>query len=115
MKRLTETDKWKNPWFRGLPGKYKLAYLYLLDNCDNVGVMHLDFELISFSLKEEIDSEEFKKHFSQKLVFLAEDKIFIKSFLGYQHNLNNPKMKSHIDKLLLAHKIKEKFDSGELH
>lgn len=113
-KRFTDTDKWKNPWFRNLPGKYKLIYVYMLDSCDNLGVMHLDFELISFILKEEFLLEDFKKNFEEKLHFIAPDKIIIKGFVAYQQHKNNAMMKKHIEKLIDSHRIRELYENGTL-
>jgi hypothetical protein len=115
-KRFTDTSKWKNPWFRALPTKYKILFLYLLDECDNAGVIYLDWELISFILKEEfgflpIDHIEFKKLFSDKIVYLADDKIIIKNFITYQDNLNNPNMRKHIEKLMRSHGIFDDYNN----
>ncbi len=37
MKRFTETEKWRDPWFQALPHGSKLMFLYLIDNCNNAG------------------------------------------------------------------------------
>lgn len=113
MKRLTDTAKWKNPWFRNLPLKFKLLFLYILDECDNAGVMHLDFELISFSLKEHFSLDEFSQYLGEKVHFLATDKIIIRNFVTYQQNDNNALMLKHVDKLLRSHKILEDYKSGK--
>ena len=42
MKRHTETNKWKDRWFRLLTRDHKLLYLYLLDVCDAAGVVEFD-------------------------------------------------------------------------
>lgn len=109
MKRFTDTEKWKNPWFRKVPTKYKLIFLYMLDACDNAGVMHIDFELIGFTLKEEFDLKEFKEVFNGKIEFIAEDKILIKNFIFHQQgNLKeNTTMSKNIAKLLERHKIRQ--------
>ena len=36
-KRMTDTDKWKKGFIRSLPSKYKLFWLYILDDCDPFG------------------------------------------------------------------------------
>lgn len=84
-KRLTDTTKWNNPSFRKLPSKYKILYLYMLDNCDCAGVMHLDIELISFVLSEQFSLDEIRSFFQERIKFVAEDKVVIKNFIGFQN------------------------------
>lgn len=111
--RLSDTDKWKNPWFRSLPGKYKLLFTYMIDECDNAGVMHLDIDLISFVLKEEIKIEEVKLYLQKQIVFIAPDKIVIKNFITHQKNKNNVTMQKNIAKLIEKHGLVDRFYNGE--
>jgi hypothetical protein len=48
MKRFTETQKWDDPWFRDLPPKLKLAFLFIIDACDNAGFWEVDFSGMAF-------------------------------------------------------------------
>ena len=50
-RRMTDTGKWQDKWFRALPFDLKLVYLYITDNCDNVGVWEPDEELVLFMTK----------------------------------------------------------------
>lgn len=111
--RLSDTDKWKNPWFRKIPGKYKLLFLYMLDNCDNAGVMHIDFEAISFLIKEEYELDSFKEYLGKQVVFLADDKVIIKSFIVHQKNKGNQYMEKNISKLLDKHGVLDRYKNGE--
>lgn len=111
--RLSDTDKWKNPWFRSLPGKYKLLFIYMIDECDNAGVMHLDIDLIAFVLKEEIKIEEIKHYFEKQIVFVAPDKIVIKNYIAHQKNKNNTTMQKNIAKLIEKHCLADRFSRGE--
>jgi len=52
VKRFTETTKWLDPWFRKLPAKVKIFWMYLIDSCDNAGFWIVDFELASFLIGE---------------------------------------------------------------
>jgi len=112
-KRLTDTAKWKNPWFRKLPTKYKLLFLYLLDECDNAGVIHLDWEIIAFTLNEAFLKAEFDSLLGDKFSYISDDKIIIKKFMTYQDNYNSPMMRKHIEKLLRSHGILEAFEKGK--
>ena len=43
-KRLHDTTIWKNQrWFKKLSATYKLAFLYLCDQCDHAGFWKIDF------------------------------------------------------------------------
>jgi hypothetical protein len=57
-KRFTDTQKWEKPWFRKLPNKYKLLWIYITDRCDIAGVWYADFELASIFIGEKIKEEE---------------------------------------------------------
>ena len=37
-KRFTDTDKWKKPFLKSLPPNYLIFWLYLCDDCSNVGI-----------------------------------------------------------------------------
>ena len=116
MKRLTDTAKWQNPWFRKLPTKYKLLFLYLLDNCDNAGVIHVDLDVFKFFLKEKFCLDELKKHFVEKITFLAKDKIIINSFIGFQNGeilASSHPMSKHITKELTRHGLLDRYKNGE--
>ena len=49
-KRYTESNKWKNSWFRKLHPKYKLFWVYMLDQCDHAGLWEVDVELAAFQM-----------------------------------------------------------------
>lgn len=85
----------------------------MLDECDNAGVLHLDWELISFTLKEKFSEEEFKSLFSEKITYISSDKVLINRFITYQDNYNNPTMRKHIEKLLRSHGIWERYQRGD--
>ena len=46
-KRMTDSDKWKKGFIRGLAPKYKLFWLYILDDCTHAGIWETDFEVAS--------------------------------------------------------------------
>ena len=50
MKRFTETNKWEDPWFRKLKPEMKLLWSWLLDSCDNAGIIDADIELAAFQI-----------------------------------------------------------------
>lgn len=84
-KRFTDTDKWKRPWFRNLPVKAKIAWMYLLDQCDHCGVWIADFELMSFQCDFSVDESALKEWFGDKVIRIDEDKYVIPSFFYFQY------------------------------
>ena len=58
-RRFTETEKWADPWFRALQPQHKLAWMYLVDNCDVAGFLDLDQLLANFQIGFEVDWERF--------------------------------------------------------
>ena len=66
-KRFTESDKWKNQWFINLPNKYKLFWIYILDDCNHAGVWRVNIELASFIIKEELTLSDSLSLFSEKI------------------------------------------------
>jgi len=49
-RRYTESEKWKDTWFRKLSPDEKLLLLYLYDECDIAGFWEIDVELASFQI-----------------------------------------------------------------
>jgi hypothetical protein len=44
-KRFTDTNKYKKPFVRALPGAYKLLWDFLYHDCDHAGIWIVDFEI----------------------------------------------------------------------
>lgn len=86
MRRFTETNKWDDPWFRSLPGVHKLAFLYVIDRCNNAGFWEVDMDGMQFHTKLEA------KHVEGALKGLSrgiEEKdgwVWVKNFLKHQKN-----------------------------
>jgi len=59
-KRFTSTDKYKNKFFRNLPGPYKLLWDYLYHDCDHAGVWIVNFEIAQMYLGADMPVEEEK-------------------------------------------------------
>lgn len=96
MKRFSETDKWKDPWFRKLSAVEKLVFLYLIDNCNNAGFCELDPEIMATHIGcSEADFEGALKGLSRGIVG-AGGWVWVKNFLKHQKNLVlNPENPAH--------------------
>lgn len=106
-KRFTDSDKWKNPNFRGLSGPNRWLWLYILDTCDNAGIWRVDFDLASYCIGERIDPREALETFKDKIVVIDHDKWFVPSFIEFQYGELREASKPHqsVIKNLLKHGI----------
>lgn len=109
-KRFLETTLWtQNKWFRKLIPFNKLFWIYLLTNCDNVGVWEVDIELASFVIGEKYENDVIKV-FTDRVLIMPNAKIWIKDFCDFQyglldeHNTNNKPHQSYV-KLLKKHRL----------
>lgn len=84
-KRFTDSNKWRNEWFRTLPIQAKLTWTYLCDECESHGVIKLDFGLASFQLGFDITPTVLQQWFGKKLHFFGDDKILIIQFFEFQY------------------------------
>jgi 5-methylcytosine-specific restriction endonuclease McrA len=85
-KRFTDSEKWKRKSFRQYPPKIKLLWLYILDDCDHVGLWHQDLEVASFRIGQEITEDEALKFLDDKIIVLdGGEKWFVPSFMEFQY------------------------------
>lgn len=94
-KRFTATEKWSDPWFRGLSPKLKAFWLYALDNCDPAGVWSVDFGLASFCIGEPVTEKEVTAAFSGRILFFGDAKMLVVKFIRYQYGVLSPDCKMH--------------------
>lgn len=107
MKRFTETQKWMDPWFMNLPPKWKLLWLYLLDNCDNAGVYDPNMALASVQIGEPITAEEVTEILGKRIRVLVTGKWFIEKFISYQYGTLSEECRPHkkVIELMESHGI----------
>ncbi len=105
MKRFTETDKWRDSWYRKLKPLSKLAFLYIVDCCDNAGVWDPDYELANFAIGAEVNWIEVQADFGDRLVILKDGKWFLTRFIEFQYGELTPECRPHakVLQLLKAH------------
>ena len=98
-KRLVDTEIWKKNWYRKLKPLHKCLFKYLCDNCDHAGLLDVDYELMSFQICGEVKKSDLDV-FGNMIKWIADDKIFMLSFIQFQYNVLkiedlNPKNKVH--------------------
>lgn len=86
-KRFTDNEKWtKNKWFRKLPNDYKILWLFILDNCDNVGVWEEDVDFFNSLLGTEITAAAAQKNFEKQIQLVDNGrKWWVKKFCLFQY------------------------------
>jgi hypothetical protein len=94
MKRFTETAKWDDPWFRRLRPEVKLLWQWILDRCDNAGVIDPDLELASFQIGFEYPSDALSS-LGDRVVQLDCGKWFIPKFIAFQYGQLSADCKAH--------------------
>ena len=102
-KRFTDNEKWKKRFFKSLSTVNKLFFLYILDECDNAGIWHVELEIAEPRIGEKLNLESAKKELG-KHIFEFDDgeKWFIPFFIDFQYGSLNPSVNAHksvIDKL----------------
>ena len=95
MKRFTDTRKFFDEWFQSLSQAHKLAWLYLLDDCDAAGVVDLNARLASFLIGEEVDWDAFCMASDQRVVRLESGKLFLTGFIEFQYGRLSRECKAH--------------------
>ena len=94
-KRFTDTDKWDDPWYMELPVKYKLFWVFMLDNCSPAGIYKINIRLASFQIGEPFEESEIKRVFAERIFEIAPGKWFVKKFIKYQYGTLSENCKPH--------------------
>lgn len=84
-KRFTDSKKWRNEWFRTLPIKARLTWIYLCDECESTGIMKMDWGLASFQLGFSIDAAILQEWFGDKIYFIDTESFLIVQFFNFQY------------------------------
>lgn len=111
--RNTDTEIWKDPWFRRLPALEKVFWRYLCDNVDDAGVWKEDLDLAAFQIGEAIDKDRALQHFNAGKERVKEFKTgywLIIDFVAFHYggiDLSNPtnNFHRHITSLVNRHGI----------
>ena len=114
MKRFTETDKWRDPWFLKLAQGAKLAFLYIIENCDNAGVWSADTELADFTIGMKIPWTKALEDFGDRVVVLPSGDWLVAKFINFQFGKLSADCKPHLSVLRLIenHRVSKGYPKG---
>lgn len=88
MKRLVETDRWKDNFFMELSPYAKLILSYLYDTCNPAGIFDVNWSLMQVQLKmKKIEIKQALTELQPLLLSDKKNKLFIKDFLKHQIKL----------------------------
>lgn len=100
-KRFTDTNKYKKPFVRSLPGAYKLLWDFLYHDCDNSGIWIVDFETAQIYVGKDMPIEErgalylFNENEERIVVLDGGRKWFIPGFIEFQYGHLSQNNKAH--------------------
>lgn len=86
MKRFTETEKWKDVWFRELKGTEKLMFFYVIENCNNAGFYEEDMPMMTLQtgMSEKLIEGAWKG--LARGFIRASGWVWVRTFLKHQKN-----------------------------
>jgi len=85
VRRMTETTKWADPWFRNLSPDLKLFWLWLVDSCDCAGILDVDMPLAQFQIGASKALPSPLEAFPGRVISLAGGKVLVSKFIGFQY------------------------------
>ena len=108
MKRFTETNKWRDAWFRRLSAGAKLVWIYLTENCDSVGMIEIDLGLLSSDCGMKITAEHLGE-LSSRLQKISAGRFFIPKFIPFQYGELSEKCPPHktVLRLIEIHQLRK--------
>jgi hypothetical protein len=108
-KRLTDANKWDDPWYSDLSDTHKLAWDYICDKCDAVGVWKPSAKLLQFNTKVSDLVEFFKVCGPERIYVMPNGNWWLVKFCDFQYgelkeDSKSPTTKAYI-KMLKKHSL----------
>lgn len=101
-KRLSDTEKWMDSWFRRLPANGKILWLYILDRCDIAGVWEVDYDLFSLLSGVPMTPEEAESMLGDRVHFFDDGrKAWVRKFIDFQNGPLREESESKIIQLII--------------
>lgn len=92
-KRMTEVEKWKDPWFSNLTNDEKIVWLFLLDDCNHAGIWQVNLRRLNFECRTQLTQTELSNLLQDRIVVISDEKWFIPKFVSFQYKDLNSKSK----------------------
>jgi hypothetical protein len=85
--RFLDTNYYKSPFVRGLTGKLKSLYSFIICDCDGSGIWNMDMQAASMYIGFEVTTREFEEFFvaNGKAINLGSGKFFFPDFIEHQY------------------------------
>ena len=103
-KRLTDAEKWDDPWFADLSIQNRLAWIYILDKCNHAGIWKVNKRMAEFCLGYSVDWDEFLSFCGDRIIILSAEKWHIPKFVEFQYGELQPQNRVHASVLALLKK-----------
>ena len=108
-KRFTDSEKFKDTWYRKLSPKHKCFWEFLLSECNHAGIIEMDLEFASFVIGDDFEEEDLKP-FQNKIQHLEKGLYFIPNFIEFQYGKLSRCSKPHIPVIKLLEKYNIDFE-----
>ncbi len=97
-RRMTDTEKWSDPWYRKLSLQGKALFGYICDRCSHAGIWKVDRDLAEFQIGSAINWEAALAELGDRIQVLSPgDRWYIRKFVVFQYGKGpkeNPAHKS---------------------
>lgn len=94
-KRFTDTEKYKDPWFRRLKPALKTLFLFMCDDCNHAGIWKENFDSFELYYGFKLTHDDMIG-FGDKVLQLDNDTYLIRNFIKFQYGELNPDNKAHL-------------------
>lgn len=84
--RFTDTEKWKDPWFRRLSREGKVLFEWIRDNCDTGGFLEFDEEIIADDMRDMTPAEVGKAVQELSKPYRGVSKVLVKGQILWSRN-----------------------------
>ena len=93
-KRLVDTNKHKDPWWKSLSTNHKILFDFMSLDCDHAGFWKINFDTFDLLYKIKMDVSDMSG-FGKKIVRIDEETYFLTSFIKVQYGHLNPSNNAH--------------------
>jgi len=111
-KRFTDTEKWKDPWFRQLSPKMKCCWQFICDECNLAGIWKIDIPALAFYIGEPVTVDEIKSIINngkERFKIISLEELLVLDFIDFQYgDISKSKHPFHKRIYTLYHRVLEK-------